>query len=78
MKEVLRNRLKRLEDAVRACDDTLMIAVQDVNGFCWNGGTYANQIELSRAVQLSGDCSVPLIILSKIDAGMTGGHDAKH
>jgi hypothetical protein len=68
MKEVFKNRLKRLEDAVRAGDDTLMIALQDGTGFQWNGNTFRDQRELSAAVRLSmGDnWELPLLILSKI------------
>ena len=40
MKDVLKNRVKRLEEILKGEDNLCMIAKQDKEGFHWNGVTY--------------------------------------
>lgn len=75
MKDVINNRIKRLEEILKKAHTVCMIARQDQEGYHWNGVIYANEKELSAAVRLTvGDYpEVPLIILSKVHTDMTGG-----
>ena len=67
MKDVTKNRLKRIEEIIKSESKYSMIAVQDETGLHWNGGNYASQGALAAAVQLvAGDhWNTPLLILSK-------------
>jgi len=77
MKDVLKNRVKRLEEILKGEDNLCMIAKQDKDGFHWNGVTYANQRELSAAIRLTvGDYpEVPLLIISKLHAEVGGDYE---
>jgi hypothetical protein len=68
MKDVFKNRVKRLEEILMGEDNLCMIAKQDKDGFHWNGVTYANQKEVSAAIRLIvGDYpEVPLLIIYQI------------
>jgi hypothetical protein len=77
MKDVLKNRVKRLEEILKGEDNLCMIAKQDKDGFHWNGVTYANQKELSAAVRLTvGNYpEVPLLIISNLHAEVGGDYE---
>lgn len=77
MKDVIKNRIKRLEEIVKQRDDIILIAIEDQDGFHWNGVTYANQEELSAAVRLvTGDHNdKPLLIINKRHADKGGDNE---
>ena len=77
MKDAIKNRVKRLEEIVKQRNDVLLIAIEDNNGFHWNGATYANQEALSAAVRLIvGDHDdKPLLIISKRHADKGGDYE---
>ena len=51
MKDVLKNRVKRLEEILKGEDNLCMIAKQDKDGFHWNGVT------LCQSKRIVGGCS---------------------
>ena len=67
MKDIITNRIKRLEEILRQENPISMVAISDEEGFHWNDRTYADRKELSAAVQLIAyDIDKPLVIISKI------------
>ena len=77
MKDVIKNRIKRLEEIVKQRDDVMLIAVEYQDGFHWNGVTYANEEALSAAVSLiTGDHNdKPLLIVTNRHADKGGDNE---
>ncbi|GEM_PF-1475849 len=77
MKDVIKNRIKRLEEIVKQGNDVSLIALEDQDGFHWNGITYANEEALSAAVSLiTGDHNdKPLLIVTKRHADKGGDNE---
>lgn len=68
MKDVIGNRIKRIEEILKKENVIGMVCMKDGNGYHWNGNTYSDEKALSAAVRLTaGDYNhIPLVIISKI------------
>lgn len=68
MKDIISNRIKRIEEILRREKVVCMVASHDEKGFHWNGNTYPDQESLGQAVRLvAGDYDErPLVIISQI------------
>lgn len=67
MKDVIGNRIKRIEEILRSENSICMVAMRDENGIMWNGNIYPDEDALDEAVHLVvGDYQdKPLIIITK-------------
>jgi len=67
MKDVINNRIKRIEELLKRENVVCLVAMHDEEGFHWNGKTYSDKTELSVAVNLVAyNTDKPLVIISKV------------
>lgn len=68
MKDVIGNRIKRIEEILQRENVVCMTAGRDEEGFHWNGKTYPDEAALSLAVRMiKGDYwDTPLVIITRI------------
>ncbi len=68
MKDVIENRIKRIEELLKSENTICMVALRDETGIHWNDNTYPDEDALGEAVRLiAGDYrKTPLVIISKI------------
>ena len=73
MKDVLKNRTKRIEDLLKKERTACTVAIKDEEGLHWNGNIYPDEDALEEAMYLTA-CDYgnkPLVIISSIKLSRT-------
>jgi len=73
MKDVLKNRTKRIEDVLKHKRTACTVAIKDEEGLHWNGNIYPDEDALEEAMYLTA-CDYdnkPLVIISSIKLSRT-------
>lgn len=68
MKDVIGNRIKRIEDLLKKEKTACSVAIKDEDGIHWNGNIYPDEAALEEAMYLTA-CDYdnkPLVIISRI------------
>lgn len=73
MKDVLKNRAKRIEELLKKERTACTVAIKDEEGLHWNGNIYPDEDALEEAMYLTA-CDYdnkPLVIISSIKLSRT-------
>lgn len=73
MKDILKNRVKRIEDLLKKERTACTVATKDEEGLHWNGNIYPDEDALEEAMYLTA-CDYdnkPLVIISSIKLSRT-------